>query len=65
MSSCTLKFRDGTEQRMEDRGAPGGSYSQTVTYQGSFVVVTDAYGRIRAFPAELVLEVIVDSERRW
>ena len=66
MATVTIKFRDGTERTMEDRGRPGGSYSQKVSYEGGFVVVTDVWGAKTAFPAELVAEVRTEAtDRGW
>ena len=65
MADVTIKFKDGSERRFEDRGAPGGSYSQSVRYEGAFVVVKDAHGKETAFPAADVVEVVKAGERRW
>jgi hypothetical protein len=65
MATVTIKFRDGKKDlTLEDRGAPGGSYAQSVRYESGFVVVTDAYGGQRAFPTDLIAEMKIDSERR-
>ena len=65
MADVTIKFKDGSERRFEDRGAPGGSYSQSVRYEGAFVVVKDAYDNETAFPAADVAEITKAGGRRW
>jgi len=66
MAHCTIKFKDGTERRFEDRGAPGGSYNQRIKYEGVFVIVIDAYDNTYAFPSADVAEVQTQPERgRW
>lgn len=63
---CTIKFKNGTERRFEDRGAAGGSYSQSIRYEGQFVIVRDAYDNETAFPVDLVAEVQTQPTRgRW
>lgn len=65
MANVAITMKDGTVRRFEDRGAPGGSYSQTVRYEGAFVIVTDAYGAERAYPAVDIVEVYTEAPRRW
>lgn len=63
MSGVTITFRDGTRQRFEDRGRPGGSYAQRVEYQPGVVIIIDAYEKQTAFPLDLVRLVEIDAPR--
>ena len=50
----------------EDRGRPGGSYSQKLSTEGSFAVITDCYGKKTYIPAADIEEITVDGETgRW
>lgn len=63
MDRIVIKFRDGAE-RTFDRGA----YSEgsvNLKYEPGFVVVTDCYGRLTAYPTDLVAEVQVDRRSSW
>lgn len=64
MSDVIVRFKDGDEKVFVDRGAPGGSYSNKVLYEGEFVIVEDPYGNKTAYPAEEIKEVYHESERR-
>jgi hypothetical protein len=65
MPDITIKFKDGTERKFEDRGRPGGSWSNSVKYEGAFVIVKDCWGKTNAFPAADVVEVEKEGERGW
>lgn len=64
MPSVTIKFKDGTERRLEEGHRAGGSYTQKVRYEGCFVVVEDVYGGEIAFPSEAIAEVVTDAPPR-
>lgn len=64
MADVTVFFRDGSQQVFQDRGAPGGSYSNQVRYIEGVVEIENPYGRKTAFPLDLVLRVETASERR-
>ena len=65
MADVRITMKDGTVQNMPDNGAPGGSYSQTVRYEGAFVIITDARDNQTAIPAHDVAEVYIVGGRRW
>lgn len=65
MASLTIRYRDGRHERREDRGAPGGSYAQTVRYEDGVAIIRDAYGKETHLPLDLVESIEVDAERRW
>lgn len=52
----TVKFRDGTERKFEDRGRPGGGYR--VEYGAWHVTIIDCFGKRSTFPLDLVKEVV-------
>ena len=64
MASITIHFEDGTKKFLEDRGASGGSWHQSIRYEPGFVVITDAYGKQTAYPERIIKEIEVHSERR-
>jgi hypothetical protein len=65
MANVTLIFKDGRREELVDRGAPGGSYAQSVRYEWAFCVIESAYGAIRAIPASDLQEVQIEARRRW
>ena len=65
MADITVTMKDGTVRKFEDRGAPGGSYSNHLEYKPGFVVITDPYGKSTSIPTADVAEVVQHSNRRW
>lgn len=64
MPDVTIKFKDGTTRRFEERGRAGGSWRQTVRYEGVFVLIVDEWGGVTAFPAQDIAELSVAQDRR-
>lgn len=60
-----LTMKDGTRRVFEDRGAAGGSYSQSMRAEIGFVVITDAHGKSTWIPSEDIAEIEQESIRRW
>lgn len=60
-----LILKDGTTRTFEDRGAPGGSYAQSMRTEIGFVVITDAYGKATWIPADTIDEIEQVAVRRW
>lgn len=66
MATVHITFKDGEKKTMTDRGRSGGSYCQTVRYEGAFVIIKDAYGEQTAYPAADIKELRIEStERGW
>jgi hypothetical protein len=63
MSDIVITMKDGTVREFKERGRPGGSYSQTVRYEGAFVIVMDEWRSETAIPAADVSEVKKSGER--
>ena len=61
MATVRVKFKIGITRIYEDRGRPGGSYSQKLTTDGPFAVITDCYGEKIYIPAEEIEEIKVDA----
>lgn len=59
-----LKMKDGTTRVFEDRGAPGGSYEQSMRAEIGFVVIKDAYGKCTWIPSDEIAEIEQASTRR-
>lgn len=57
MAEITVVFRDGTTKEFPDTGRVGGSYTNSVRYEGNFVIVKDAYDATTAYPMDIVKEV--------
>jgi hypothetical protein len=64
MPTIRIKMKAGDTRIFEDRGAPGGSYSQSIKYEPGFVVIESAYGDQKAIPSDLIEEISIDSYRR-
>lgn len=60
-----LKMKDGSTRIFEDRGAPGGSYSQSMRAEIGFIVVTDAYGKSTWIPSDEIARIEQEADRRW
>ena len=60
-----VKLKDGTTKIFEDRGAPGGSYSQSMRAEIGFVVITDAWGKSTWIPTDTIAEIEQESTRRY
>lgn len=65
MSDVSIKMKDGTVREFRERGRPGGSYSQKIRYEASFVVIVDEYENETAIPVSDIAEVKVHSTRGW
>ena len=63
MNKVTVNFKKG-EPRIFKQSRSGGSYSNSVRYEGVFVIVTDVWGTECAFPAADVAEVNFSPESR-
>lgn len=60
----TVKLKTGAVRQFPHEVRTGGSYSETVSYEGAFVIVKDVWGKQTAFPASDVEEVVNDPEYR-
>lgn len=65
MATIRVKMKSAGAMRVfEDRGRPGGSYSQKLSTDGPFAVITDCYGGQTYIPADDIEEITVDESRR-
>jgi len=53
----TITLRDNTKHTFKHRGRPGGSYTINLSFEGSFAIVTDEYGKRTAFPESLIANI--------
>jgi hypothetical protein len=58
LASITIIFKDGSKREFPHKVRAGGSYTKSVKYEGSFVVVEDEWRKKTAFPMDTVKEVI-------
>lgn len=65
MASIYVRMKDGTTRKFEHEGRAGGSYTKSIRYEGCFAIIKDEWGDESAIPAEDILEVKVEEERRW
>ena len=65
MPDITIKFKDGDTREFHESPRPGGSWTNRVKYEGSFVIIVDEYGSETAFPSQDVKEVIVKQHSRY
>lgn len=57
MSTAIVYMKNGERHHFPDERRAGGSYTNTVRYEGGFVIVTDVWGKSRSWPAGDVFEV--------
>lgn len=60
----TIKLKNGNTRKFPRLGRSGGSWTNSVRYEGAFVIVQDEYGKETAFPAVDVEEVTNEPEVR-
>lgn len=59
----TIKMKDGTVREFQERGRPGGSWTQTLKYEGGFAIVVDEWGDQTAIPSADIDEIKTRSSR--
>ena len=64
MSRITVYMKDGTTKDFPDQGASGGSYCNSIKYEGVFAVIKNAHGEVTAIPAENIEHINHESSRR-
>ncbi len=57
MINIKVKMKDGSRKDFPHRDRAGGSYSNSVRYEGVFVIIRDVYGNETSIPAADVAEV--------
>lgn len=55
--SITVELKDGTKREFPHVPRAGGSYTNSIRYEGAFVIVRGSYGEETAIPATDVREV--------
>lgn len=66
MPSVTVIRKDGTQERYEERGRAGGSWTMTLTFQGEFAIITDEWGNVTAIPTNEIRTISQDAPpRSW
>lgn len=64
MPHIIILLKTGEKREFPERYRPGGSYTNSIRYEGAFVIVRDEYACETAFPAVDVSEVTV-QRTRW
>lgn len=65
MSNVTVFLKNGEKREFIERGRLGGSYSNSVRYEGAFVIIQDEWGEETAIPADDVKEIKKEAYRSW
>lgn len=63
MSIITIKMKSGQTRVFRGQGRTGGSYANTVKFEGAFAVVIDEYCKRTAIPAADIEEITDDPGR--
>lgn len=66
MPNITIRLKNGETKKHVERGRPGGSYTNRLTFDGAFAIVTDEYGNQTCYPAADI--EVIDSQsndRSW
>src|SRR5690606_14237506 len=58
--NITVKLKNGQVKRHDEKGRPGGSYTNRLTFDGAFAIVTDEYGNQTCYPAADI--EVIDSQ---
>lgn len=58
-TSVIVHLRDGSKREFPHQGRPGGSYTNSVRYEGQFAIVRDPWDNDTAFPMDVVERVEV------
>jgi hypothetical protein len=66
MAHIVITLKDGTVKDFPNQSRPGGSWTNSVRYEGAFVIVKDVWGKETAYPAADVKQVENTPEvRGW
>lgn len=59
----TIKMKDGTVREFKERGRAGGSWSQSLKYEGGFAIVVDEWGDQTSIPSADIDEIKTKRNR--
>ena len=57
MAKITIKFKNGAERIFPDERRPGGSYSNSIRFEGGFTIVKDVWDNSFCFPSSDIEEI--------
>lgn len=60
----TVRMKNGTVKEFKERGRAGGSWSQSLKYEGGFAIIIDEWGDQTAIPSEDIDEIKTSGNRR-
>jgi hypothetical protein len=63
MSEVFITMKDGTKREFRYQGRCGGSYTNSVKYEGAFAIIKDEWDTETALPAEDIAEIKVTHRR--
>ncbi len=65
MGYIVVTLKSGKVVDFPDTGRPGGSYGNSVRYEGEFAIIKDAWDKETAFPAADVDHIENTPRRGW
>jgi hypothetical protein len=63
MAEVFVKMKDGTKRDFPYQGRCGGSYSNSVRYDGAFAIIKDEWDTETAIPASDIAEIKITHRR--
>ena len=64
MPNITIKLKNGETKRHDHKPRPGGSYSNSLKFEGEWAIVTDEYGNQTCYPAADIEVINSESTNR-
>lgn len=63
--NVTITMKDGSVREFKESGRAGGSWSQSLKYEGAFAIVVNEWGDQTAIPVADIAEVKTQSAHRY
>jgi len=63
MAEVFVKMKDGSKRDFLYQGRCGGSYTNSVKYEGAFAIIEDEWGTKTIIPAADIAEIKITSRR--
>jgi hypothetical protein len=63
MAEVFVKMKDGTNRDFRYQGRCGGSYTNSVRYEGAFAIIKDEWGTETVIPADDIAEIKITHNR--
>ncbi len=63
--TITVILKDGTTEVFPHETRPGGSYANSIRYEGGFAIVTNVWGKQTAFPVTDIAKITTEPRHGW